>query len=74
MKDHLTNLINFIDWFSKYNMVPLGLTLKLCLTNHLSIENIDDNLFSRYKIPKKLKLTNRILTENSRQKRGRNRF
>jgi len=48
------NLINFIDWFSKYNMVPLGLTLKLCLTNHLSIENIDDNLFSRYKIPKKL--------------------
>ena len=48
------NLINFIDWFSKYNMIPLGLALKLCLTNHLSIENMDDNLFSKYKIPKKL--------------------
>ena len=48
------DMIKFINWFSKYNMVPLGLTLKLCLTNHISIENIDDNLFSRYKIPKKL--------------------
>ena len=58
------NLINFIDWFSKYNMVPLGLTLKLCLTNHLSIENMDDNLFSKYKIPKKL----RSLPLNNEQK------
>ena len=58
------NLINFIGWFSKYNMVPLGLTLKLCLTNHLSIENMDDNLFSKYKIPKKL----RSLPLNNEQK------
>jgi len=60
------NLINFIDWFSKYNMVPLGLTLKLCLTNHLSIENMDDNLFSKYKIQKKLK----FFSLNNEQKKS----
>ena len=26
-------LINFIEWFSSYNMVPLGLTLKMAIGN-----------------------------------------
>ena len=27
------SMIEFISWFSKYNLVPLGMSLKLCLLN-----------------------------------------
>ena len=47
------NLVGFIDWFSKYNMVPLGLSLKLCLTSQINSKNFNDKLFTKYRIPKK---------------------
>ena len=28
-----TPMIQFISWFSKYNLVPLGMSLKMCLLN-----------------------------------------
>ena len=49
------NLVGFIDWFSKYNMVPLGLSLKLCLTSQINSKNFNDKLFTKYRIPKKSK-------------------
>ena len=37
--DHLSldqNLINFINWFAVYNMMPLGLVLKMVIGNKLN--------------------------------------
>ena len=31
-------MIQFISWFSKYNLVPLGMTLKMCLLNKDVVE------------------------------------
>ena len=31
-------MIKFISWFSKYNLVPLGMSLKMCLLNKGVIE------------------------------------
>ena len=28
-----SSMIEFISWFSKYNLVPLGMSLKMCLLN-----------------------------------------
>ena len=28
------SMIKFITWFSKYNLVPLGMSLKMCLLNN----------------------------------------
>ena len=28
-----SSMIKFISWFSKYNLVPLGMSLKMCLLN-----------------------------------------
>ena len=38
------NLIDFIEWFAAYNMMPLGLVLKMSIGNNLnSIEKKDEN-------------------------------
>ena len=45
-------LIKFVDWFSMYNMVPKGLTLKMCIGGNVNffkknkekIKNIDTNI------------------------------
>ena len=31
-------MIKFISWFSKYNIVPLGMAFKMCLLNKDVIE------------------------------------
>ena len=37
------NLIDFIEWFAAYNMMPLGLVLKMSIGNNLnSIEKKDE--------------------------------
>jgi len=33
-----SSMIQFISWFSKYNLVPLGMSLKMCLLNKDVIE------------------------------------
>ena len=33
-------MIEFISWFSKYNLVPLGMSLKMCLLNKDVVEKI----------------------------------
>ena len=33
VKNLNSSMIEFISWFSKYNLVPLGMSLKMCLLN-----------------------------------------
>ena len=58
------NLINFVEWFSTYNMVPLGLTLKMSLGNKDNfIKNIDQSF-------KKTKKQKKIYKLNGEQKKA----
>jgi len=44
------SMIKFISWFSKYNLVPLGMSLRMCLLNKDVVEKNFDKEFNRYKI------------------------
>ena len=44
------SMIEFISWFSKYNLVPLGMSLKMCLLNKDVVEKNFDKEFNKYKI------------------------
>ena len=48
-------LVNFIDWFSVYNMMPLGLVLKMAIGKNLIINGNDND---HIQIKKKIKLFN----------------
>ena len=43
-------MIKFINWFSKYNLVPLGMALKMCLLNKDVVEKNFDEEFNKFKI------------------------
>jgi len=43
-------MIKFIDWFSKYNLVPLGMTLKMCLLSKDVVETKFVEEFNKFKI------------------------
>ena len=45
-------MIKFISWFSKYNLVPLGMSLKMSLLNKDVVEKSFDKEFNKYKIKK----------------------
>ena len=52
------NLIDFIEWFSTYNMVPIGLVLKMVIGGSDKFLRMKDNLTEAKKTKKKLfKLT-----------------
>ena len=38
VKNLNSSMIEFISWFSKYNLVPLGMSLKMCLLNKDVVE------------------------------------
>ena len=40
----------FITWFAKYNIVPLGLSLKMCLLKKNIVENSFNKEFEKFKI------------------------
>ena len=47
-------MIKFISWFSKYNLVPLGMSLKMCLLNKNVVEkNFDNKEFQKFKFKNK---------------------
>ena len=53
------NLIDFVEWFSNYNMVPLGLVLKMAIGNKDNYtKKIDLNFNKKKKNIKKYKLNN----------------
>ena len=43
------SMIEFISWFSKYNLVPLGMSLKMCLLNKDVVEKNFTKEFSKFK-------------------------
>jgi len=46
------SMIKFIIWFSKYNLVPLGMVLKMCLLNKDVVEKNFDNEYNKFDINK----------------------
>ena len=42
------NTINFLNWFSKYNLIPKGMSLKLVLLSSNAIEKFTDNIYEIY--------------------------
>ena len=45
-------MIEFISWFSKYNLVPLGMSLKMCLLNKDVVEKDFNEEFTKFKFRK----------------------
>ena len=50
VKNLNSSMIEFISWFSKYNLVPLGMSLKMCLLNKDVVEKNFDKEFDKFKI------------------------
>ena len=46
------SMIEFINWFSKYNLIPLGMSLKMCLLNKDVVEKSFEEEFNKFKIKK----------------------
>ena len=44
------SMIEFISWFSKYNLVPLGMSLKMCLLNKDVVEKNFSKEFNKFRI------------------------
>ena len=44
------NVINFLNWFSRYNLIPKGMALKLLLLSGEAIENIDLKEFNKFQL------------------------
>ena len=47
-----SSMIKFISWFSRYNLVPLGMSLKMSLLNKNVVEKSFNHEFNKYKIKK----------------------
>ena len=60
------SMIKFISWFSKYNLVPLGMALKMCLLNKDVVEKSFINEINQFKIKEN---KNKFLL-NSEQKKS----
>ena len=43
------SMVKFINWFSLYNLVPLGMSLRLVLFNKTIVEKLKDNSFDQFK-------------------------
>ena len=65
VKNLNSSMIEFISWFSKYNLVPLGMSLKMCLLNKDVVEKKFSKEFDKFKI----KTKNKFLL-NSEQKKS----
>ena len=45
--------INFLNWFSEYNLIPKGMSLKLHLLSSEAIEYLSNNEYQKYNIAEK---------------------
>jgi len=52
VKNLNSSMIKFISWFSKYNLVPLGMSFKMCLLNKDVVEKSFEKEFDKFKIRK----------------------
>ena len=60
------SMIEFIKWFSKYNLVPLGMSFKMCLLNKDVVEKNFNKEFDKFKI----KFSNNKFLLNEEQKKS----
>ena len=60
------SMINFISWFSKYNLVTLGMSLKMCLLNQDVVQKSFHQEFEKFKI----KINKNKFLLNSEQKKS----
>ena len=60
------SMINFISWFSRYNLVPLGMALKMSLLNKTVVTKSFSKEFDKFKIKKNIK----ELSLNEEQKKS----
>ena len=60
------SMINFISWFSKYNLVPLGMSLKMCLLNKDVVEKNYNEEFNKFKV----KTNSKNISLNTEQKKS----
>ena len=49
------NTINFLNWFSQYNLIPRGMSLKLHLLSNEAISDMPEKEYEVYKFKKKVK-------------------
>jgi len=52
VKNLKPSMIRFISWFAKYNLVPLGMSLRMCLLNRDVVERDYTKEFEKFKIKK----------------------
>ncbi len=61
-----STMLEFISWFSKYNLVPLGMAFKMCLLNKDAIEKNFTEEFKKFQI----KENENFLIANQEQKKS----
>jgi len=59
------SMLDFISWFSKYNLVPLGMSFKMCLLNKDIVEKKFSEELNKFKIKK---IKNKFLLNNEQKK------
>ena len=47
--------INFLNWFSKYNLIPKGMALKLLLLSSEAVEEVESKEFKKFELKSKKK-------------------
>jgi len=60
-----SSMVKFISWFSKYNLVPLGMALKMCMFNKDVVEKDYQEEFNKFKIKK---IKNKFLLNEEQKK------
>jgi len=66
VKNLNSSMIEFISWFSKYNLVPLGMSLRMCLLNKDVVEKNFSKEFNKFKV----KPDNNRFSLNEEQKKS----
>ena len=65
VKNLSNSMMEFISWFSKYNLVPLGMSLKMCLLNKDVVEKVFKKEFNKFAIKN---CNNNFLLNNEQKK------
>ena len=47
------SMIDFLNWFSVYNVIPIGMCIRLTLLSKGIVEKISDNFFNQYQLSDK---------------------
>ena len=62
-------MVNFINWFAEYNVIPKGMALKLSLLNNSNLEKFPKNELQNYSINLKKKIFNLTKTQKDSLKK-----